>query len=384
MTSSSGVMKNIQDTIGGVFKFQLNVLHFASTVCAIKDMNPEQKVFFKLLFVPLLMLILISIYILSLLAERHCARSRKKWDLLSRRCALAIMFALLFSYQKLAASSFSLVHCTQVNGESYLFMDAETECYQVWQSIVLIYLFLCIFPFSFYIALAPALLKGGYISLRGFFFGCLFPFPMIIIWAFRYALDKSQKVPVHDDAVSVYKLLQGPYRDFELPGILKHLCWSGVLLVRRLALILCATFIQDTVFRLSFMFVICFIALMHHVITQPCKDRKGNHAGTISSGALLIICNVNLMRAAWESANYIPTGPNKQLIDIYNNVEDSLILWIPLAGVAIIFTVLVCKLSLRLIDFLRRKCKGKVHSLEYGNSNPDGSWDNGPPPVHVS
>ena len=69
----------------------------------------------------------------------------------------------------------------------------------------------------------------------------------------KYYLKKNKKTKPNDDAVFVYKLLQGPYREFDLPGILRYTCWSGVLLGRRLCLILAATFISNVVVRLSIM-----------------------------------------------------------------------------------------------------------------------------------
>ena len=344
----TALVNSIKEVVGGIFKFRLDVLHFATSICAFPGLTPAIKIVFKLFFVPLVLIILISIYSVSLYLEKRITRVRI-WDFLARRAALAIMFAILFSYQKLATSLFKLVNCVNINDQSVMFIDAEIECYTFGQSIVFLLLIFSICPFSFYIALSPALMKKGYISLGEFFLGCILPLPITVYWAIKYVVKKNASVNPTDDAVSVYKLLQGPYREFDLPGILRYTCWSGILLGRRLCLILAATFISNVVIRLSIMMAVCQIALLHHVLVRPCKERRGNAAGTISSSALLTICTVNLLRAAYESAESVPDGPNFTLMKVLDQVENSLLLWIPMAGVIIILLVLISRLILRFI-----------------------------------
>ncbi len=346
VVTNNTVFNNIKTIVGGIFKFRLDVLHLANTVCTVVGLLPAEKIIFKLLFVPLLLLMLVTVYVTSLIAEKR-VRNTQIWDFLARRAALGIMFAILFSYQKLASSMFQLIHCVQVGEDSVLFVDGEITCYQPWQALVFIYLALCICPFFIYIAVGPALMKNGYITLPEFFAGCLFPVPMALYWIVKYSVANGITVEPKDDAVSVYKLLQGPYREFQLPGILRYLCWSGVLLGRRLALIFAATFIHDVILRLSVMLIICISALLYHVVILPCKETRGNLAGTVSNAALLIVCIVNFLKAAYESAEYIPTGSNFELVTAFEHVENSLLLWIPLAGIGVILLVLITRLGIR-------------------------------------
>ena len=101
------------------------------------------------------------------------------------------------------------------------------------------------------------------------------------------------------------------------------------------------------------MMAVCQIALLHHVLVRPCKERRGNAAGTISSSALLTVRTVNFLRAAYESAEYVPDGPNFTLMKVFDQVENSLILWIPMAGVIIILLVLISRLILRFIKHIK-------------------------------
>ena len=368
-SSDSAVVNSIKEIIGGIFKFRLDL---AKTVCAVPGLSPSTKVVFKLLFVPLVLGILIVTYAVSLFFKKRASKS-KIWDFLVRRSVQAIVFAILFSYQKLATSLFKLVNCVTINGQSVMFIDGEIDCYTIGQIIVLFLLVLCICPFSFYIALSPALLKHGYITLVEFFIGCLLPLPMTIIWAIKYYLKKNKKTKPNDDAVSVYKLLQGPYREFDLPGILRYTCWSGVLLGRRLCLILAATFISNVVVRLSIMMAVCQIALLHHVLVRPCKERRGNAAGTISSSALLTVCTVNFLRAAIESAEYEPEGPNYTLVQVFDQVENSLLVWIPLAGIIIILVVLLGRILVRLTNNETKQRNQRVAPTNTANQHDTGN-----------
>ena len=101
----TALVNSIKQVVGGIFKFRLDVLHFATAICAVPGLTPAIKIVFKLFFVSLVLIILISIYSVSLCMEKRITRVRI-WDFLARRAALAIMFAILFSYQKLATSLF--------------------------------------------------------------------------------------------------------------------------------------------------------------------------------------------------------------------------------------------------------------------------------------
>jgi len=86
-------------------------------------------------------------------------------------------------------------------------------------------------------------------------------------------------------------ILQGPFKDNRY-----GLCWAGVLIGRRLVLILLYTFVNDALVRLLAMLLFCFVVLLHHVDVQPYRHRVGNIAGTFSATALVTLGTVNLVR----------------------------------------------------------------------------------------
>ena len=144
----------------------------------------------------------------------------------------------------------------------------------------------------------------------------------------------------------VYKMLQGPYEEYHVTlPLVNHvpLCWSGILLVRILLLIITKTYVYNILTRLLIMTTITFLALLHHLVVKPCKENRANMAGTISCAALLSVCIINLVRAAFEVAEFIPLTES-HVIDVVNGlhlVEDSLLFWIPLVGACVMVLFLV-------------------------------------------
>ena len=340
----------VKQIIGGLFKFRIDLISIAGNVCAISDLTPVTKLLLKLAFVVGLLLMLYLFFVASKLRRKQTHSN----STFSSKAAVAMTLALLFSFQRLAYTFFSLVHCTPVAESDVLFIDGNIQCYTYLQLGAITFLALCIVPFPIYLALAPSWLMQGNISLNSFFLGCLFPFPMTMIWLIRSILTPSRlkKCKFSKEAKQLHDILQGPYKEYKLPLIPMSFCWSGVLLTRRLCLIIVHTFINDAIRRLSFMFVVCFLSLLHHFLTWPCKEKRANIGGLISNSALLLVCFINFFRAAYESAEYEPTGPNSFLIQIFNKTEEVLLLWIPLLGASCIILFLLFRICMKLYNVL--------------------------------
>ncbi len=196
-------------------------------------------------------------------------RSNTKWiklgQKLSTKTASGMMFAMLFSYQSIASSLFSLIYCVDYENTKVLFLDGNIECYQLWQIATISVVSVCVIPFSFYIMVAPAKLVSGMISVPYFFASCLCAPPLSLLAYIKMTLlpcssgrpgHRTKTHTTHKpsmEALAVYKILQGPYREYGISvfGRSIMLCWSGMLLGRRLLLILCHTFIHDIVLRVS-------------------------------------------------------------------------------------------------------------------------------------
>ena len=354
----------VKQIIGGLFKFRIDLISIVGNVCAISDLTPVSKLLLKLSFVVGLLLMLY----LSLIASKVRSKQTRSTSTFSSKAAVAMTLALLFSFQRLAQTFFSLVHCAPVAQSDVLFIDGNIQCYTNLQMGAIIFVAFCIVPFPIYLALAPSWLMEGNISLNNFFLGCLFPLPLTLFWLVRSVLMPSRlkKYKYSREAKQVHDILQGPYKEYKFPLVPVSLCWSGVLLTRRLCLIIAYTFINDIIRRLSFMFLVCFLSLLHHFLTWPCKEKRANIGGLISNSALLLVCFINFFRAAYESAEYEPTGPNRYLVQIFNKTEQILLLWIPLLGASCIVLFLLFRICTKLYNVLSLR-ESRIKAGNIGN-----------------
>ena len=272
------------------------------------------------------------------------------------------VLALLFTYQKLATTSFTLLNCVPIGDRSVLFVDGSVVCYQLWQYAVMAYTGVCIAPLCLVLLIGPGLLTEGLISLAQFFLATLVPLPFLIYWLWIRLVQKPVRTdrerPVLTAASkAMMSILQGPFKETEWP-LVGPICGQGILLGRRLILVLMFTFINDALIRMLLMMFLCFVILLHHGHALPYKDKRGNMAGTASASALFVVCGINLVRAAFESAEYVPQGPNEQLMKVFDEIENTLVLWIPGAVMAFAILSLIVKLILltfkQLSNFLNK------------------------------
>ena len=322
----SRFQKQLKAFLVGLFRFRLDFYQFLDDVCLFPGLQPVPKETFKALFVPYILLIFAIIFVLY--KTYMCCKSCKKVkpsrrlrtnnvdsvnkskrtgnhssDKKSFATKLSGGFTLvfLFTYQKMAVVTFTLLNCVPVGDVSVLFIDGTQACFQEWQYGVMFYAFTCVVPFSAVLLIGPPLLRHKYISLKQFFLGCLFPLPALVYWiclCLRNGHIGSKIKHQHTvETAAVLDILQGSFKDSESTHIMGQFCWSGVLIGRRLILFLCFTFINDILIRLLCMLCVCFIILLHHIYVQPYKTKEGNMAGAISAAALLIVGGINLLRA---------------------------------------------------------------------------------------
>ncbi len=306
----------LKTVLAGLFKFQLDVFELIEEVCAVPNMTAVPKVGTKALIVPFVVLVFSAMYILSCCVRltqhktydragpesRRILQTPKVRKSFSTRLSSGFILALLFTFQKMGTTVFVLLNCVPVQGENVLFIDGTVTCYQYWQYGVMAYAICCVTPFFLILLVGPGLLSRRRIHLGEFFLACLFPLPALLIWTCRRLWRDSEESrfrgkPLPDDVRAVLDVLQGPFRTFT-----GGLCWSGVLIGRRLVLILAYTFINDALIRLLTMLLSCFLILLHHVHVQPYRDMRGNIAGTTSAAALVTLGSINLVRAGFEAA----------------------------------------------------------------------------------
>ena len=103
------------------------------------------------------------------------------------------------------------------------------------------------------------------------------------------------------------------------------------------------------------MLLSCFIILLHHVHVNPYKDKRGNIAGTASASALVMLGTINLVRAGFEAAEYTPTGPNGTLMKAFLEIENILMLWMPLTVMSVVTCILVIRVTISICRCLSKQ-----------------------------
>jgi len=362
-----------RDVLTGLFKFRIEIFQFVSRYCFLSGLTPTSKLLIRILLVPY---VLIQFGI-AFIVYRWLGRKRKVSEsqrsetpgptsCFATRLATGFVLSLLFMYQKLATTSFTMLNCVPVENRSVLYIDGTIDCYQNWQYAVITYAITCIVPFCLVLLLGPGLLKHSYISGAQFYFACIVPLPMLIHWMFiklrvhwttsRSSDNHSQKLSTESRAV--VQILQGPFKDIDV-YFFGPLCGQGILIARRLILVLLYTFVTNTLMRMLYMVLFCFVMLLHHVHALPYKDRRGNIAGTLSAAALVVAGGINLIRAGFEAAEYDPQGSNKVLMKVFDEVENALMLWMP----ALVMAFAIFSLSYKLVLlFCKYTLKATRHS----------------------
>jgi len=284
-------------------------------------------------------------------------KRRDRGGKFSLNLTTGFVLALLFTYQQLATTSLTLLNCVTVSDRLVLFIQGTIDCYKTWQFAVAIYVITCIVPFCFVILLGPGLLKDRLITVAELFVAFLLPPPFLLRWIWLRARCSRSTVdgPSHEsstppalpslspESLAVIQILQGPFKESRVP-FFGPICGQGLLLGRRLILVLLFTFVNDTLIRMVCMMLLCFAILLHHVHVLPYKDSRGNAAGSASAASLLVVGTINLLRAGFEAAEYIPVGPNETLMSALEQVENVLLLWLPAAVMGFVVASLTLKL----------------------------------------
>ena len=366
VNAESKTQQLVKTILSGLFKFQLDLFELIEEVCAIPDMSAVPKVVSKALIVPYVILIFFIMYLIhrwirflrrsstdlhttSDTSEMIQVKRYKKS--FSTRLSSGFILALMFMFQKLGTSTFTLLNCVPVHDKRVLYIDGTITCYERWQYGAMAYAVLCVSPFFLVLLVGPSLLTRRQISLSQFFVACLCPLPMLLWWTCHLNSKSScchrtstrnttKQKCLSEDTEVVLQILQGPFKENRF-----GLCWAGILIGRRLVLILLFTFVNDSLIRLLCMLLTCFVILLQHVHVQPYKDARGNVAGTTSAAALVTLGSINLVRAGFEAAEYTPTGPNAFLMKVFNEIENTLLLWLPLAIMSLVVLLLLFRIA---------------------------------------
>ncbi len=216
---------------------------------------------------------------------------------MSSACRVFLL-TFLFSSQRLCSYALNFISCEDLGPARYLFIDTTIECYKSWQILVFGYIGLFILPFWLVLLLGPGLLEFGKISVRSFLLGLMFPGPFVIyyIWLIYKAKRKPLIQSCHQQTRAA--VLNEVWSSFNPFPSSNYLCWGGIVELRRLALVFCATLISTHMYRLICMIVVVSLALVVHVRYHPYSDRMANTCANFSLWAIIMVGMANVWSAS--------------------------------------------------------------------------------------
>ena len=377
----------------------LNFLVIAISVfdCPFEDLRPVQKaivvhsVGYSLL--TLLCLLYVSIFLFKLLKKYWATSTRETMndtpELIEKpflgRIARAFANILLLMYASSAQLCLSLLHCVPLEDHQVLFLDGNIKCYQTFQYFLLVYMISSILPFCLVPVLGSHLLKLQRISVAQFCLACIFPLPFCCYWPYLLVRNFSWKVRrsyrgdrndgIQDDGENsanlytgasmrtenedltefnhcnsaVLRVLVGPFRrhkaTFVFPA--SHLPWEGVLILRRLALILVLTFVYDNRVKTTLSMIFCVVILLPQVFVKPFKNARDNVLEILSLVMLIIISSLSVVKNIYYGENLDSNG--KSLLTMINVIESIL----TIAPMAVIFSLLILFILFKMVIMCR-------------------------------
>ena len=267
----------------------------------------------------------------------------------SVRLRVTTIHVMLLAYSTITNMVINFVNCVPVNGNFVLYMDGTVNCFNWSQLIALIFVIFWIVPFPFALVIGIHCMHIKTLSYHEFIFGLLFPFCYVFWYTTRKCLrhyifndndsdNKECRKRLHDEnlteKISVEEVLrrfEAPFKDHgeqtslsKQPGI-----WQGVMIMRRLIIILLFTFVNSPVTRLYCIFIACLFFLMHHLIYLPYKNNLVNIVETCSSTILVVFCSVNLFFAYSYVSNVPPEHADNKISDIFNWLEVIILVFFP-------------------------------------------------------
>ncbi len=338
-------IQKLRQLLLNISQLAVDLIDLGLNLCPIPGWTPVSRLLMKNLTGPFVILYIIAIYG-SVRVASKCFPSKRNslrtyWY---PRLTAATIFSTLLFDQQIANVAFSLLYCIKTGDQAVLFIDGTVTCYQPWQILVFIFAFNWVIGIIPVLMFLPGLLDLGLIKVSHFFLACLMPIPMLVYWLHRFyrkklrALIYKNKVnPWHEEAL---RILQKTFvKTTDRKGL--PICWVGFMKVRRLALVLLFTFVNNLVARISLMSLIIVLFLLFHLETKPYQDDLANKLYTVSLLATLAIGFINIMKAACVEF-YLDLEKVAHFLTVLNMITDGILVYCPLGlvGLSLVITVI--------------------------------------------
>ena len=326
-------------------RLEIDQFQWVRESCVLPDSTPVMNVALHLAVIAYVLVIFLFLSLVNRFGGCLHVSLPGRESVFSRIDALlasGFLLAWLCFYQRITMLVFRLLNCVAVDNTLALFVDGTLTCYQPWQYGVLAYALSCLATLSVVLMCGPRLLANSDISLTQFFCACVVPPPFLLYWFIKSRRQGNRRQGDRKissrAACNVIWILQGAFKPTQ------EICWAGVLTARRLVLVLIHSFVNNALLKLVLTLLLCFFVFLHHANSEPYRKSVANAAGTVSAAAHVVICTISLVEAAFQSADYQPTGPNDELVSMFLYVQNLLIVWIPSAIVALVLLAFIGRL----------------------------------------
>ena len=160
-------------------------------------------------------------------------------------------------------------------------------------------------PFVFALLWGSFKLYSRTISVGKFLLACCLPLPSLLYWAYISLFRKARSVTGQDSSPSqlsknsVKRVLYDCFKRPEDGGKLSQ-SWEGVVIGRRLIIVVLKAFISDPMPRVLLMSFFCVLVLLQHAMTQPFRDGIANIVETISLLCIVLLGMANVFFASFS------------------------------------------------------------------------------------
>ncbi|CAD5111644.1 unnamed protein product [Dimorphilus gyrociliatus] len=283
------------------------------------------------------------------------------------RMIIAALNIIIYNYVNVSTLIFSLLSCTNVGQENaVLYFDGNVNCGEWWQYFVGIMAFAYVIPFFLQVIISRMLLDRDVITPKQFMLSYLFPLPMLIYFGIKHAsfkefkhilqrtnshisitardrpdlleeLDETERLRALCLFVVEEPFLKKGYEDLDK----SHKYWEGVLVFRRLVVILMRAFIQDPLSCTTCQTLASLAFLLWHLHFRPFAAKSAQNLETAGLSGLLIIGIMHMVEATFIASGVQPSGPNNTRVLIFDTIELIIIAALPLLlGVGLVFSML--------------------------------------------
>ena len=343
--------------------FNLN-LHFAvgsEIHCPFHEMDSTTKVLITASF-PISCLVFTGV--LCALAHAVPSCFRKK-DIIHRyamkakpKLLIAILQFILLGYATLTSSILSLVTCLPLaDGQKILYVDGNISCYQHWQYGILSFVLLWAIPLIYALHKLPTYIGNREISIQTVYVALLLPFPFFVYTMVRSARKmrcrkesakeqgRTSGKTDNDNTMSLLlTAMSGPFRYNESSEHGAKVSWEPVLLLQRILLSLCHTFILEPGKRSLVLLLFIMIMANLNFMYRPFNNRFLNATNGVTFILLCITGIINAIYAFIYEYGAVPIGPLVQLLNFFDYVEVTITLSFPIIAVVSVTILVITKL----------------------------------------